>query len=113
MGEAADDAMAARFAAVVQALEHERGVTHGKAGSRLFGNSALKVHDKIFAMVSSQGHFVVKLPKARVDALVGEGAGRRFDANRGRPMSEWLEVNSESAEDWLELAREALDFVGT
>ena len=47
-------------------------------------------------MVSSSGEFVVKLPKGRVDALVASGAGERFDANRGRPMKEWLEVRSES-----------------
>ena len=56
---------------------------------------------------------MVKLPKGRVDALVASGAGERFDANRGRPMKEWLEVRSESADEWLQLAREALDFVGT
>lgn len=112
MDEASGDTEA-RFAAVVQALGRQPGVTHSAAARRRFGSAALKVHDKIFAMVSSDGHFVVKLPKARVDALVGEGAGQRFDANRGRPMSEWLAVQSESAEDWLKLAREALDFVGT
>ena len=97
----------ARFAAVVQALGRRPGVTHSATASRGFGSTALKVYDKIFAMVSSEGHLVVKLPKARV-----EGAGQRFQANRGRPMNEWLEVHSESS-DWVELAREALDFVGT
>jgi TfoX/Sxy family transcriptional regulator of competence genes len=104
---------AARFAAIVEELARMPGVTHSKPGRRLFGSSALKVHDKIFAMVSSSGEFVVKLPKARVDALVATGAGERFDANRGRPMKEWLEVRSQSAEEWLGLAREALEFVGT
>ena len=102
-----------RFAEIVEAFARNPAVTHSKQGSRLFGSSALKVHDKIFAMVSSSGEFVVKLPKARVDALVASGAGERFDANRGRPMKEWLEVRSDSTEQWLELAREALEFVGT
>ena len=102
-----------RFAAIVETLARRPGVTHAKYNSRLFGSSTLKVHDKIFAMVSSSGEFVVKLPKARVDELVLAGAGERFDANRGRPMKEWLVVRSESAEEWLELAREALEFVGT
>ncbi len=70
------------------------------------------VHDKIFAIVSSTGHFVVKLPKARVDALVTKGVDVRFDANRGQPMKEWLEVHSTSAEERLQLARDAFDFVG-
>ena len=102
-----------RFAAIVDALIDEPGVTHSKSGSRLFGSSSLKVHDKIFAMVSSGGQFVVKLPKARVEALVNAGVGERFDASRGRPMNEWLQVQSGSDKGWLELAREALDFVGT
>jgi hypothetical protein len=112
VADAADEADP-RFAALVQALSGRPGVTNSAAAGRRFGSTALKVHDRIFAMVSSEGHFVVKLPKARVDALVGEGAGRRFDANRGRPMSEWLEVHSEAGEDWLKLATEALEFVGT
>lgn len=102
-----------RFRAIVEALARHPGVSHSNQGSRLFGSSALKVHDKIFAMVSSGGQFVVKLPKARVDALVTTGVGERFDANRGRPMKEWLEVRSGSFEEWLQLAREALEFVGT
>ena len=60
----------------------------------VFGSSALKVHDKIFAMISSSGQFVVRLPKARVDALVAADAGERFDANRGRPVKEWLDLRS-------------------
>lgn len=83
------------------------------AASKRFGSSALKVHDKIVAMISHDGRFVVKLPRARVDALVARGAGERFDASRGRPMREWFEVPSESPDDWLDLAREALQFVGT
>jgi hypothetical protein len=44
----------ARFAAVVQALGRRPGVTHSAAASRRFGSTALKVHDRIFAMVSSE-----------------------------------------------------------
>ena len=102
----------AQFETVVQALAIEPGVTHTNPGSR-FGSSSLKVHDKIFARVSAKGEFVVKLPKARVDDLVADGAGERFDAHRERPMKEWLVVRGQSAGEWLQLAREALDFVGT
>ncbi len=109
----ADDETETRFAAVVEALGSKPGVTHSNARSRLFGSKALKVHDKIFAMVSSRGHFVVKLPKARVEALVNSGAGGRFEASQGRPMKEWLQLDPESTEDWLGLAHEALEFVGT
>ena len=103
----------ARFAAVIEALARNPPVSHVKAGSRLFGSETLKVHDKIFAMRSWQGRFVVKLPKTRVDALIATGVGQHFDASQGRPMKEWLHVDPASGQDWLELAREALEFVGT
>ncbi len=103
----------ARFAAVVEAFARNPSISHSKAGSRLFGSETLKVHDKIFAMVSSSGHFMVKLPKARVEELVAVGAGQRFDASQGRPMKEWLQLDSGSGQDWLELARESLKFVST
>ena len=100
-----------RFAAVAASLSLKPGVKLGQGRSRLFGPSALTVNGKIFAMVSSKGHFVVRLPKARVDALVAGFAGQRFEAGKGRPMKEWLEVHSQSREEWLQLAREALTFV--
>ena len=56
----------------------------------------MKVYGKTFAMVSSSGELVVKLPKGRVDALVSSAVGERFDADRVRPMKEWLEVRSQS-----------------
>ncbi len=94
----AQDQAEKRFATIVETLADAPGVTNTRSGSRLFGSSTLKVHDKIFAMVASSGEFVVKLPKARVDALVLAGEGERFDANRGRPMKEWLVVRSASPE---------------
>jgi len=101
-----------RFTDVVEALADEPGVTYGQPGAKkTFGHSALKVNDKIFAMISSAGHFVVKLPKGRVDALEATGAGKRFEAGKGSPMKEWLVVDPEPGPDWLQLAREALSFV--
>jgi hypothetical protein len=60
-------------------------------------------------MLSSKGRFVVKLPRERVDELVGRGQGRYFDPGHGRLMKEWLEVGGPSI-SWLELAREAHAF---
>jgi hypothetical protein len=57
-----------------------------------------------------RGRLVVKLPAGRVDALVGAGDGVHFDANKGTPMREWLSLDPASGQDWLALAREALDF---
>jgi hypothetical protein len=84
------------FDLVVAAFAKDHQVSHedGKG----FGSGALKVNGKVFAMKSSKGKFVVKLPKERVDALAASGQGERFDpvkrkanegvASRGRPRSE-------------------------
>ena len=75
-----------------------------------FGSSALKVDDKIFAMLV-KGWLVVKLPEHRVDTLVALGEGERYDPGGGRFMKEWVTVGPRSEEQWLDLAREALEFV--
>ncbi len=99
-----------RFEDLVGELLGAEGVTPPRGGGG-FGRSALRVDNRIFAMLV-RGHLVVKLPKQRVDALVAEGHGVRFDANKGTPMKEWLSLDADSALAWPELAREALAFVG-
>jgi hypothetical protein len=113
--KSAESVIEKRFAAIVSALRGKHGVTapSGEAGGRkAFGSSALKVKDKVFAMVSSKGEFVVKLPRDRVDALVTSGDGVRFDPGHGRIMKEWVVVSPTSRLDWLALATEAMGFVG-
>jgi hypothetical protein len=78
---------------------------------RPLGSSGLRWRGKIFALLSSNGAFVVKLPKPRVDALVASGDGERFDPGHGRLMKEWLAIDPMSDVEWLSLAREALAFV--
>ncbi len=97
-----------RFEELVGELLGCPGVTPPSGGSG-FGRSALRWETKIFAMLV-RGRLVVKLPAARVDALVADGDGLRFDANKGTPMREWLSLHPESGLAWLPLAREALDF---
>jgi hypothetical protein len=97
-----------RFEDLVGELLGCPGVTPPSGGSG-FGRSALRWEKKIFAMLV-RGRLVVKLPAPRVDALVADGDGLRFDANKGTPMREWLSLNPESGLPWLPLAREALDF---
>jgi hypothetical protein len=70
------------------------------------------VDGRIFAMLSASGHFVVKLPAQRVDALEASGDGTRFDPGHGRRMKEWLSIHPASSVDWLALAEEALAHVG-
>ena len=98
-----------RFDALVDRLSVERGVTVPGPGGR-FGARALRVDARIFAMLV-QDRLVVKLPQARVDALVAAGQGVRWDANKGTPMREWLAVDPAGTQQWESLAGEALRFV--
>jgi hypothetical protein len=97
-----------RYEDLVDELLGTASVTPPRGGGG-FGRSALRFQGKIFAMLV-RGRLVVKLPAPRVDALVGAGAGVRFDANKATPMREWLSLDPDSGQDWLALAREALDF---
>jgi hypothetical protein len=83
-----------------------QGVTPPGSGH---ARSALRFNGKIFAMLR-RGRLVVKLPAARVDALVGAGSGVRFEANKGTPFKEWLSLDPQSGLAWSALAREALEF---
>jgi hypothetical protein len=100
---------AERYTALVRAFAGRPGVAQEGTG---FGSSALKVHGRIFAMLSSRDQFVVKLPRRRVDALIASGDGERYDAGRGRVMKEWLAVRPSSSLEWEAVASEALAFVG-
>jgi hypothetical protein len=97
-----------RYEDLVDELLGTPGVTPPRGGGG-FGRSALRFQNKIFAMLV-RGALVVKLPAARVDALIGAGDGVRFDANKGTPMREWFSLDPESGLPWLPLAREALEF---
>ncbi len=96
------------FESIAAAFTKDPQVSH--PGGKGFGSGALKVNGKIFAMKSSKGEFVVKLPKERVDELVTSGQGERFDPGHGRLMKEWIALADRKA-DRVELAREAYDFV--
>ena len=95
------------FESVAKAFAKVRDVTREKRKG--FGSGALKVNGKIFAMMSSKGQFVAKLPKQRVDQLVSSGRGERFVPGPGRIMKEWAAIEGRSG--WVEFAREAYDFV--
>ncbi len=95
------------FATVAEALLGDRRVSEG----RMFGSAGLKVGGKVFAM-EVKGDLVVKLPRARVEALVAGGAGKPFDPGHGRVMKEWVAIPAEAGLDWVELARAAREFVG-
>lgn len=97
-----------KYSEVSQAFSRRKDVSFG--GGKGFGSGALKVNGKIFAMSSSKGAFVVKLPKTRIDELLAAGMGKRFEPRPGRVMKEWF-VPADENIDWIELAKEACDFV--
>jgi hypothetical protein len=87
--------------------------TEDPTAKRGFGSSALKVKDKIFAMLVG-GWLVVKLPRARVDALVAAGDGERFDPRHiGHVMKEWLVVAPGHEDEWRTLAQDAMRYVAS
>jgi len=101
-----------RFATIVETLLSNPGVTP-PSNAKGFGSSGLRIHNKIFAMLVG-GKLVVKLPKPRVDALIASGDGVRFDPRHdGRLMKEWVTIEPGSAEEWLNLSREAMEFVAS
>jgi hypothetical protein len=108
MGEDAAD----RWSALVSDILAEGIATYGNQGGprRAFGSTSLKTDGKIFAMLV-KARLVVKLPAARVTALVESGAGERFDPGHGRIQKEWLAVAGDDPARWRELATEAEAYV--
>ncbi len=92
-----------RYAQLVEELPEADPASPGRG----FGSGALKVGDKIFAMLTD-GRLVVKLPRQRVDELVDAGEGERLVTGGGRQMKEWLALHPTSPQEWLPLAREAM-----
>jgi TfoX N-terminal domain len=95
------------FAPIAKAFAKDATVTRKKMFS---SESVLAVNEKIFAMLND-GKLVVKLPKDRVDELVKDKAGTRFDPRKnGTPMKEWIVVPA-GKQPWIALAKEAYRFV--
>ncbi|MGY1638759.1 hypothetical protein ACI78V_19095 [Geodermatophilus sp. SYSU D00742] len=100
-----------RFSALVDALAAEPGVTPPDGdGGRRFGAGTLRAEGSIFAMLVSDA-VVLKLPRARVVALLADGSGRPFGNGRGQPYREWVALPDGEPGTDLALAREALAFV--
>jgi TfoX/Sxy family transcriptional regulator of competence genes len=97
---------------LVATMLAEGDPTYGNEGGakRAFGSTSLKTDGRIFAMLVKD-HLVVKLPAMRVQALVDEGAGERFDPGHGRIQKEWVVVVSDDPEAWHALATESARFV--
>ena len=105
---------AEQFAALVETMLARSDVSYGadesKGARRSFGSTSLKANGRIFAMLVKD-RLVLKLPARRVDELIEEGRGERFDPGHGRLQKEWLSVRPDYPDDWLALATESEAFV--
>lgn len=95
-----------QFAQASEAQLRDPRVSLGK----MFGSQGLKVNGKVFAMLV-KGKLVVKLPRARVDALVSAGQGEYFDPGHGRLMKEWVALKPRIRDEWSGLVEEAKKMV--
>jgi hypothetical protein len=107
----------ARWERLVERVLAAGDATYGSGASgrvdgaqRTFGSTSLKTAGKIFTMLV-RDRLVVKLPAARVTALIAAGEGSGFDPGHGRIQKEWLDVAGDDEDRWLELALESEAFV--
>jgi hypothetical protein len=101
------DPLAERYRLLAARAIEDQRVSEGTG----FGASrGLRISGKIFA-IFQPGGLVLKLPKARVNAIVEAGYGNRFDPGHGRLMKEWISVPPNHADQWEQLLLEARDFV--
>jgi hypothetical protein len=89
-------------------LDEDPGVERG----RMLHAPGLKATGRFFAFVRTDGELVVKVPAARVAALVASGEGLPFDRGQGTPMREWVLVRPADEAACDAILREARDFVG-
>ena len=94
------------FESIVAAHAGESSITT----SKMFGSPGLKVDGKVFAMLV-KGKLVVKLPQARVEALLASGDGAPFDPGHGRISKAWVAIEPRLEQAWPGLVVEARDFV--
>lgn len=82
--------------------EDERG--------RMLRSSGLRTAGRFYAFATG-GDLVVKLPAARVAALIASGTGRPCEPRAGRPMREWVRLPLSDGQTGARLLDEARSFV--
>jgi hypothetical protein len=97
------------YAELARRFERQTGVTLPAPRRGKFGENALKVDGKIFAMLV-KGALAVKLPAAEVQAATEAGRGEPLAMGKGRVMKEWLVV-LEPPSRWFALAERARAYV--
>ncbi|MEZ5380332.1 MAG: hypothetical protein R2754_00905 [Microthrixaceae bacterium] len=88
----------------------EQFLAAGADRSTMMGFPCLRINGSFFASLDHRtGDLIVKLPKERVDQLIGDGIGQPF-APAGRRFKEWVTIPDRDEDLWQHLAGEALDF---
>lgn len=107
-GETAPSPHGALFWSLIEALHAEDArVVEGT----LMGGRCARVGEEFLALVDYKGAgLVVKLPQARVEALVASGVGQPF-APAGRVFKGWVAVPEIDRALWASLLREGVAFV--
>ena len=81
--------------------------------STMMGLPCLRVNGSFFASSDRRtGNLLVKLPEARVSALVRAGRAEPF-APAGRTFRQWAAIPDQRARTWRALLDEALAYVNT
>ena len=96
------------FDDMIRAFEDDPSV--GPSDRRGFARASLMKNGKMFVSVRGD-RMLLKLPADRVEAIIASAQGEPFDANRGKPLKEWVVVTDVTGLDWIALAREAARFV--
>jgi hypothetical protein len=104
-----DARAAAAYAALGRRFADQPRITIPAEKRGKFGNNALKVDGKIFAMLV-RGALAVKLPPAEVESATIAGHGEPLAMGPGRVMKGWLVVNEPSPR-WYTFAERARAFV--
>ncbi len=88
-------------------------VMPGVKASKAFGHPAYKINGKIFAFVGDKG-ISIKLPVARVQALIDGKVMRPFEVAEGYVWKEWISIQRDSSEDYeqdVDLFEESVEFL--
>lgn len=85
---------------------------YGTSVGQMFGKSCLKIEKKAFAAFF-KGEMVFKLGQQEVNLLRDKYTGSvNWDpSGKKRAMKDWLQVPTDYSDDWLSLAKQALDYV--
>lgn len=105
--ETRSDAAHQHFWTLAAPLLAEPGITRGT----IMGFPCLRIGGDFFASAEHKGdRLIIKLPKARVQALIADGLGEPF-APAGRVFKQWLAIPFDLAETWPDRLAEARAFV--